>query len=190
MRNFDFLSETPRIFIFSKKTNKTNFGGILFLIYIIIMIFISLLYVLDYAFNDKYSVECLTIYNKTEYSYNIMEMDADEELNPYIKATISINYNPKWVGVYPFAIHDGNNIFLEEKKTDIKFPGQIYELRKKVSYMSFAIAYKCGNDSNCTSFKKVYERLYKNYYFDLDFSIDGRIFHDNDPPIIKGMTNT
>ena len=90
MRNFDFLSETPRIFIFSKKTNKTNFGGFLFLIYIIIMIFISLLYILDYAFNDKYNVECLTIYNYTIAQYYIDEMNADEELNPYLDVAIGL----------------------------------------------------------------------------------------------------
>ena len=32
MKNFDFLSDSPKIFIFKKDSNKTNFGGILFLI--------------------------------------------------------------------------------------------------------------------------------------------------------------
>jgi len=56
MRNLDFLSESPKMFIFNKETNKTYFGGILFLIYITIMILISLAYILDYAFNDKYTI--------------------------------------------------------------------------------------------------------------------------------------
>ena len=54
MQNFDFLSTSPNIFIFRKETNKTIFGGILFLIYIIIMILISLLYILDYTLNENF----------------------------------------------------------------------------------------------------------------------------------------
>ena len=38
MRNLDFLSEYPRAYIFEKDTNKTNFGGVLFLIYLMIML--------------------------------------------------------------------------------------------------------------------------------------------------------
>ena len=38
MRNLDFLSEYPRTYIFEKDVNKTNFGGVLFLIYAIIML--------------------------------------------------------------------------------------------------------------------------------------------------------
>ena len=183
MRNFDFLSETPRIFIFSKKTNKTNFGGILFLIYIIIMIFISLLYILDYAFNDKYSVECLTIYNHTDSKSIIDQMNADEELNPYLNATIYIHYNSKWVGVYPFAIHDRYK-FLEKEK-DVKFSFQMYELREKVSYMEFTIVYKCRNDSNCSSFKKNYAYLYEVFEFSFRFCFDGPLYHHSDPPVDK-----
>ena len=51
----DFLNESPNFFIFQKKANQTNFGGVLFLIYIIIMILISLAYILDYELNDKYT---------------------------------------------------------------------------------------------------------------------------------------
>ena len=69
MRNLDFLSESPKMFIFNKEANKTNFGGILFLIYIIIMILISLAYILDYAFNDKYTIENMITYNYTQDPY-------------------------------------------------------------------------------------------------------------------------
>lgn len=57
MNNIDFLSGPPNICIFQKKSNKTTFGGFLFLIYMIIMILISLMYIIDYFFNDKYIVE-------------------------------------------------------------------------------------------------------------------------------------
>ena len=99
MRNLDFLSESPKMFIFNKEANKTNFGGILFLIYIIIMILISLAYILDYAFNDKYSIENMITYNYTHDSNENKKMNDDEELNPYLNLTIS------FVKFHTFTIH-------------------------------------------------------------------------------------
>ena len=60
-------------------TNKTIFGGILFLIYIIIMIVITIFYILDYYLNDKYDIryslyknfqEDLNINVKNDLNYN------------------------------------------------------------------------------------------------------------------------
>ena len=45
MHYLDFLNEPPKIYIFQKEKGKTNFGGVLFFIYIIIMIMISLIYI-------------------------------------------------------------------------------------------------------------------------------------------------
>ena len=56
IRKLDLLSSSPQMFILRHGTNKTFFGGILFIIYIIIMIIISIFYVLNYALNDKYIV--------------------------------------------------------------------------------------------------------------------------------------
>ena len=55
--NFDFISKPPNFLIFQGEANKTNFGGVLFLLYIIIMAFISLGYILDYIMNAKYEIE-------------------------------------------------------------------------------------------------------------------------------------
>ena len=38
MKKIDFLSEFPRVYIFQEEENKTNFGGVLFLIYGLIML--------------------------------------------------------------------------------------------------------------------------------------------------------
>ena len=63
MHFLDFLSESPNIFIFQNESNKTNFGGVLFFLFSILMLLISLLYILDYALNDKFTLEAFTIYN-------------------------------------------------------------------------------------------------------------------------------
>ena len=81
MNFLDFLNDSPKIFIFQKKANKTNFGGVLFLIYIIIMIFISLMYVLEYIKNEKYTFEGFTFQNNTVTKYtaeDIKKMDEDD----------------------------------------------------------------------------------------------------------------
>ena len=62
MEYLDFLSSSPSFSIFQKKTNKTKFGGILFLIYLIIMLFICLIYILDFILNEKYDIQCFTSY--------------------------------------------------------------------------------------------------------------------------------
>jgi hypothetical protein len=57
MNAIDFFNLPPQYSIFQKETNKTQFGGVLFLIYLIVMLFISLAYILDYAVNEKYEIE-------------------------------------------------------------------------------------------------------------------------------------
>ena len=61
MNALDFLNSQHQYYIFGRETNKTNFGGVLFLIYLIIMIFISSMYILDFAFNEKYEIVSFTI---------------------------------------------------------------------------------------------------------------------------------
>ena len=56
MHKFDFLSGAPKTLIFEKESNKTNLGGVLTLLYLIIVILIIAYYSFDYSANDKYSV--------------------------------------------------------------------------------------------------------------------------------------
>ena len=67
MNRLDFFSLSPSFYIFRSEANKTTLGGILFLIFMIIMIFISFAYIYDFAVNDKYEIECNTIQT---YAYN------------------------------------------------------------------------------------------------------------------------
>ena len=81
MRHLDFLSEYPRTYIFQKDVNKTNFGGVLFVIYTIVMLIISLSYILDYYLNDKYEIEYSSIRNQT-YAEDLEALDENPDLNP------------------------------------------------------------------------------------------------------------
>ena len=44
MNALDFISDSPRTYIFQKRANKTNLGGILTLFYLIILLLISVTY--------------------------------------------------------------------------------------------------------------------------------------------------
>ena len=92
MHCLDFLSEPPNIFIFKQKRNKTNFGGVLFLLYIIIMGLISFVYILDYSINDKYIYEGMIFNNKTDNVDEIGKIIDDNEITPYVNLTFNIIY--------------------------------------------------------------------------------------------------
>ena len=95
MRNLDFLSYSPNIYIFKEKSNKTTFGGVLFLIYIIIMLFISLMYIIDYSLNDKYTIETSTYLNlATQENMNPFSyFDSIHQNNSETNPLIDISFN-------------------------------------------------------------------------------------------------
>ena len=81
MRNIDFLSEYPRIYLFEKEVNKTHLGGILFLLYAITMLIISVSYILLFYLNDTYKIEFAS-YNNQTLSDDSDKLDKNPDLNP------------------------------------------------------------------------------------------------------------
>ena len=68
MKQFDILSQPPRTYIFERYSNKTIFGGVLSIIYLLIMIFISIYYIYNYIIGDKY-----------EYYYSYRELPEEQK---------------------------------------------------------------------------------------------------------------
>jgi len=171
MHFLDFLSSPPKLFIFQKKTAKTKFGGILFCLYIIIMLSISLAYIINYAINDKYTFEIKKIDNTTNNVYSLREMDKeppyadldkDEELNPLLNITINVGGN--------FSIYDTYiKKYLEGECSDEKHFGYLYNITRRVSDLlnwnldGLEFHYKCGNDSNCSSLDS--SKLERKFHF-------------------------
>ena len=62
MRRLDFISKSPKISIFRGGSNKTNLGGALYLIYILILIILAIIYIINYFAEDKY-----------EFNYTLVE---------------------------------------------------------------------------------------------------------------------
>ena len=54
MRKLDFISRSPQLSIFRESSNKNNLGGVLFLIFIIILILLSIVYISDFAMSERY----------------------------------------------------------------------------------------------------------------------------------------
>ena len=84
----DFLSQPPMNLISHKRSQKTNIGGFLSIIYIFIMIYISLAYIIDYFCNDKYLVEYYSFFNTT--NNDNTKLNNDPELDPEINFSFEL----------------------------------------------------------------------------------------------------
>ena len=174
----DFLSEPPNLFIFQKKTNQNFVGGILFLIYILVMILISLVYILNYALNEKYTYEALTFYNNIINSKEKEEMDKDDELNPYLN--FSINLNNDNIGFYDNSNKENITPIAMEKTYDEVRKKYIYNFSKKVSDINIMIYFLCGEDENCELIKDNKTNNCGSFTIKYPYHF---IDHEKDPPV-------
>ena len=67
MRKLDFISRSPNLSIFRNGSNKTNLGGALYFIYILILIFLAIIYIFNYIAQEKY-----------EFNYNLVKQSAKD----------------------------------------------------------------------------------------------------------------
>ena len=184
MHSFDFFSESPNIFIFQKEYNKTNFGGILFSLFTIIMFLISLAYILDYAINEKYTYEALTFYNYTDDYEQHKKMNDDIELNPLINVTISLRVDN--LTIYSDVLGNLEKDHIDEKGYSI------YTFQGKVSSLvTLTISFKCGEDRNCSSLKQYIKENGYEYFGNIIIVYPGfKIQYDDSPPIYKDNPKT
>ena len=98
MKSLDFISKSPKLSIFREGSNKTTLGGVLYLIYIIILILLAVVYILNYFSQEKY------IFNYTLVKHslgNIMELGENEEKLAKFNANLDYQF---------FLGKDGTNI--------------------------------------------------------------------------------
>ena len=180
MNNFDFFSHPPNIFIFKKYSNKTTFGGVLFLIYITIMIGISFIFIIDYVYNEKYVIEYSSNFNtikktsSSPFSYLDIFNDSYSERNPIKNIRLNlfkINETSKIELSERFVILDAFNDFAEMKRNTT--------YQKKISEFGFIIVYMC-EDENCMLNEDDYSTF--DYYVHLQY--DGfELDHKKDIPL-------
>ena len=91
MRKIDFISKGPQLFIFRNVANQNNLGGILFLIYLIILSLLSIVYFYEYINNEKYQIN----YNLIMESYDSgkiknKNLKKDDKLNVELEVIFSL----------------------------------------------------------------------------------------------------
>ena len=89
LNGFDFLTSAPQNFIFQRKSNKTNFGGVLSFIYLLIFLTITSFYLVSYYNEDDYSIQYLyqekVLTNKEQ-----REMINSTRYNPYFNFSLNL----------------------------------------------------------------------------------------------------
>ena len=172
MKILDFLSDSPKSFIFRKGSNKTSFGGILSLIYLIIILIIASFYLVGYIINEKYTVEY-------GYFQNVLDTNQKQELEK------SPKYNP--TTKFGYIVTDGNTNRVIDNNTIIlmdlhnKTLPNVFSSR--VSDLSYIILYKC-EDKICN-----YDKI-KNNYIQFNLIFNGyKLDHQGEIPLYQQEKN-
>ena len=140
MRKLDFLSNSPKTFIFEKSSNKTTFGGFLTLIYILIIFIMSFVYIYNYLINDKYIITFLN-YRDIKSPEQIEKLKEDPKYNPTLKFKFEL------LDMYEKPL--SNNFYLFDFRTNkIISRDKYYQYR--VSDLDITVAYKCPSAPNCS----------------------------------------
>ena len=181
MHPLDIFSDSPKYFIFQKETNKTNFGGVLTLFFILIMIFISLLYLLDYIDMNNYSIEYSHIITST-LKDNIPIMNSIPENNPNLTFHIELldsNDNPLSEN---FILYDSYTMEMLDRKENYTI------IDRRISDFSIVIFYNCINESSCSLREK--DKSYNGYNLRISYTTQ-KIDLQNEPtPITEdSITN-
>ena len=146
LHKFDFLSESPKNFIFQKSSNETNFGGFFCILYIFITLFIIIYSFIDFFYlSEKYSIEYSFMYNLQTFDNinKINEKDADK--NPLLNFSLSLYKNePNFPELSDrFLLVDPKN-----SQDHLAFIKRNAKIETRVSDLMVAIVYNCS-DSNC-----------------------------------------
>ena len=131
-----FISESPKNFIFQKNSNKTNFGGFITLIYLIILILIAVSYIYDYySLGVKFEIRSFIKYISEEEELN--KIRNSEEFNHEMTITFGI-FQGDELDIDKYIITTREFIMLDF--------GRWY--KGKIDNAEFFIGYKC-QDENC-----------------------------------------
>ena len=79
MRKLDFISGTPKISIFREEANKTNLGGTLYLIYLIILALLATIYIFNYFSQEKYEFT-YTLIKRPYYDNNFLNKEEETSM--------------------------------------------------------------------------------------------------------------
>ena len=167
MNIFDFISDSPRIYIFQKKANKTNLGGVLTFFYLIILLLIIIAYMYDY-------------YNNEQFQYTYFYKNIKEEDRKKYKE----EHNQK--KTFRFEIRDKfeENILNDKFAFFDLYSGMFINgtITKNIDELSIGILYKCNRTTDDCNDKNQETHEYNLYIYYEGKNID----HENpDFPVIN-----
>ena len=203
MRKLDFISKSPNFYIFKESANKTNLGGVLFLVHIIIIVLLAIVYFYDYFKNEKYTFS----YTLVQEKYNSTKMSDNEQINSMLTKELDFvvflgkdNFD-KYRDISNntnFIIVDIEKLNAIKKKDDYTILNSselsnddecIIEQRKPFKYsvkdLTLGVFYRCKGD-NCTIRPEDKIKI-KSYYLYLayqGFSLE----HQNPKKPIQPLT--
>ena len=177
MKKLDFLSDSPKAFIFQKSSNKTTFGGFLAIIYILVILIIAFTFIYNYAVNDKYIISYIN-FEKPILPEEAIEskLDKDPNYNP------TLNFSFDLVDSYNNPLSD-NFLLVDTENKDILERGENYQFN--VSSLNILVIYKCF-DMNCSlrpEDKEIYEDPFNNFCLSIRHSVFTLDFQNKEKPV-------
>ena len=88
MRTLDLISGSPKLNIFREGANKTNLGGTLYLIYILVLILLTIVYLFDYFSNEKYHFN----FNIVKTDFKDKKLEKDKEMNSMLNTNLEFYF--------------------------------------------------------------------------------------------------
>ena len=162
LSNLDFLSSPPQMYFLKKRTNQTIFGGILFIIYIFIMMNIFVVYTLNFYLNDRYDIRYSLYKNFTG---NAEEINQKEELNFHL----NFSFDLKRISNELLLADLNDHFILVDNKGSTIERNTI--ISRSPSDMNFNIIYSCifncsSDEDNNTDFAYILNISYSGYKID------------------------
>ena len=173
MHPLDIISGSPNLYIFGKESNKTNFGGVLFLIYLIVIAFICIYYIIDYTKNEKYIIQFFDHFNFKSRK-EIEERKENILFNPNISLKLDISFD---LG------SEYEKLKLYEPKT-----GSFIDINtffsRKIDGLFIDLLYECHNKTCYDYYDSIKDYKY-NYYLNLRYEGFLLDHQSNNEPIIR-----
>ena len=162
----DFLSSPPQMYFLQKRTNQTIFGGILFIIFILITMSIVTVYTLNFYLNDRYDIRYSLYKNFTS---NYEKNNEIEELNRPLNFSIDLKKMDQKMEISELS---GLFLILDENFTVLK---RNTVISGTPAHLRFYIGYICISDCS------IDENDYTDLAYLLNISYSGyKIDHQND----------
>lgn len=161
LTGFDFFSSSPQNFIFQRRTNRTNFGGVLSIVYLLVSLIIFSFYFVSYYYEDNYSIQYI-YQEKFITNEEILKMVKSERYNPTYNICVSLTVEAEKEIADRFQIRRYNNYFHSEVKKS-----QCHKLR--LTDLDWYVVYDCLNENTTEckiDTKKVdYHKVSINIYY-------------------------